>query len=1277
MDFTGISHYDPTGTNADEILLYDGDGSHYGGADFVPVSEHFVENFTESEFQETHTVLADGGDRFGVSAVAFDLQEELLWMGNQGGHLTSYYGLGMQKYTSFQVHTTQEVRQIHPFETGVLALSQTSLRCQMRRGIPIFTYSSQTMEDMQCMLQISPTSLLMGGHQDKLIEFDLAKVTETNVRSVGENGCAILRQQVSGGRYICCGDPAGRVHLRDPYTLRVEQTLDAHTGSLSDLDIHANMLVTCGFSSRHGVMAVDRFMNAFDLRMMRAMTPITLALDPLLLRFLPLFSSRVAIVSNLGQVQLVDTAALTQPGDMCVFQVNTGGAMCLTFDVSSSCQCLAFGDGGGSVHLFNSGGAHASFNSFSQETEFADPVESIPPISILDENMPLSTVPFPLCSTGALLSDWPERFCKPTFRRTPVIDPQILQTMKMVGTVGYAPNPGNRKRNQVPYKLEKRGRTHKSFSNDTRPGKIGEDGSSVLTIPRRYRRIEVKYSKMGADDFDFDLYNRTGFCGLEATLPNSYCNAMLQILHYLDPVRSVLLSHLCQKEFCLSCELGFLFHMLDISHGFPCQASNFLRAFRTIPEASALGLILSDQGESKKKTDLIRLIQSWNRFILHQMHFEILEERKRKQYETQQMYLRSESPVLHDQFVYKEKDFPSISGDQQHKPDKLNPDEDKENGSDERKKSKDKPEIGEENPNEETDISRLFGTRLKNINKCLKCGKEVIKESSLLLCNLIYPDLSTGKNNKEYNFSDILHQSLCPEQTTPAWCDHCSRYQPTHQSRRIQALPNVLVNNCGMESQKDKTFWQTQMDLLVQKAQQNNCNNEEQVNPNVKQCRYGANCTRAGCRFRHSGRTETKATSSSHLYYTNSWLPLHIQIDLMEGGCLKIRKIDAPQNVNSKTKPEVQKIDEETEASNDKSDGENTNKGNEAKRGRIIQTVVYDLCSVVCHIQDQASTKDKKNHLVALVKAGPGYHIRSVGSPVSQWYIFNDFSIMPIVAPEVVWFNLEWKIPCVLYWMRSDLPSDFVSPIHNPISLDVFGEDKCLARNGGRKMITFTPLAADEMPSEGEIVAMDAEFVTLNQEEAELRSDGKMSTIKPSHMSVARITCIRGQGPLEGTPFIDDYISTQEQVVDYKTKFSGIKPGDLDANFSSKHLTTLKSTYQKLRFLVDNGVKFVGHGLKNDFRVINLVVPAEQVIDTVLLFHMPHHRMVSLRFLAWHFLGVKIQSVTHDSIEDARAALQLYQEHSRLQEEGKVTAALKVLYEVGKKLQWRVPGCND
>lgn len=54
------------------------------GDEYVPATEQFGEDFAGAEFHETRTLLADGGDRFGVSTATFDTIEELMWMGNQG-----------------------------------------------------------------------------------------------------------------------------------------------------------------------------------------------------------------------------------------------------------------------------------------------------------------------------------------------------------------------------------------------------------------------------------------------------------------------------------------------------------------------------------------------------------------------------------------------------------------------------------------------------------------------------------------------------------------------------------------------------------------------------------------------------------------------------------------------------------------------------------------------------------------------------------------------------------------------------------------------------------------------------------------------------------------------------------------------------------------------------------------------------------------------------------------------------------------------------------------
>ena len=49
--------------------------------------------------------------------------------------------------------------------------------------------------------------------------------------------------------------------------------------------------------------------------------------------------------------------------------------------------------------------------------------------------------------------------------------------------------------------------------------------------------------------------------------------------------------------------------------------------------------------------------------------------------------------------------------------------------------------------------------------------------------------------------------------------------------------------------------------------------------------------------------------------------------------------------------------------------------------------------------------------------------------------------------------------------------------------------------------------------------------------------------------------------------------------------------------------------------------------------------------DTSDLFRLEGRRKLSLRFLAMHLLQMKIQTDTHDSIEDARAALALYDKY--------------------------------
>ncbi|KAG8743574.1 poly(A)-specific ribonuclease [Ceratobasidium sp. 414] len=327
------------------------------------------------------------------------------------------------------------------------------------------------------------------------------------------------------------------------------------------------------------------------------------------------------------------------------------------------------------------------------------------------------------------------------------------------------------------------------------------------------------------------------------------------------------------------------------------------------------------------------------------------------------------------------------------------------------------------------------------------------------------------------------------------------------------------------------------------------------------------------------------------------------------------------------------------------------------------ESVEYELRSIVVEVRNETHAP----HLVALVKV-----------PADGWHLFNDFVVQSISEAEALSFAGSWKTPCVLYLERVDNTStlDFgILPMK--MDPDILCRVDNISWRMNKAKLAHEPLAPEELPKPGTLVSIDAEFVSLQKasraamSENEMRSDGTKKVLRPSQLCLARVSVLRE----DGRAFIDDYIHTSDTIVDYLTEFSGIKPGDLDPYSSEHALVPLKSAYKKLRLLIDLGCIFIGHGLSKDFRIINIAVPKEQVLDTVdIYFLKERQRRIGLRFLSWYLLRQTIQIDTHNSIEDARAALLLYKLYMQLEEERKFDETLDEVYREGRKLNWKTPG---
>lgn len=306
---------------------------------------------------------------------------------------------------------------------------------------------------------------------------------------------------------------------------------------------------------------------------------------------------------------------------------------------------------------------------------------------------------------------------------------------------------------------------------------------------------------------------------------------------------------------------------------------------------------------------------------------------------------------------------------------------------------------------------------------------------------------------------------------------------------------------------------------------------------------------------------------------------------------------------------------------------------------------IYELTTVISHILDTKPSAPAYGSVVAHVKVPPQYwdihgssssnnNNTSTNKPAesgdAKWYLISDFRITPTKAAEAVRFPY-WKKPCVVFYTRTTSIKECPPvPIVNPLDERVFTQQTVL--NPTR----VKGLQKTVIPKPGDIVAIDAEYVSLSEEETVTELDGSQQVLAPSHMSVARVSCVCGvNGQHFREPIVDDLVRGYEPVVNYLTRYSGIIPGDLDPEVSKKRLTTLKTVIMKMSYMISIGCVFVGHGLTNDMKVIGLSIPQKQIIDTVELFHLERQRWVSLRFLGSYLLNEEIQTGNHCSVEDA------------------------------------------
>ncbi|KAG8997141.1 3'-5' exonuclease [Tulasnella sp. JGI-2019a] len=157
----------------------------------------------------------------------------------------------------------------------------------------------------------------------------------------------------------------------------------------------------------------------------------------------------------------------------------------------------------------------------------------------------------------------------------------------------------------------------------------------------------------------------------------------------------------------------------------------------------------------------------------------------------------------------------------------------------------------------------------------------------------------------------------------------------------------------------------------------------------------------------------------------------------------------------------------------------------------------------------------------------------------------------------------------------------------------------------------------------GQYLAVDCEMVGLGP-------GGKKD-------SLARVSIVNYYGAI----VLDTFVRQATPVTDYRTRYSGVRPEDVEGP-NAQDFSHVKKTVKTLI----KGRTLIGHTLHKDLQVLHLSHPPSLKNDVRenpdWKWKFPEIKTPGLKMLVQNELGVRIQDGEHDSVTDARAALALF-----------------------------------